>query len=227
MHEPLSPSIGLGVVHLFCRPGPRTDRVALAAAVDRARAGDVQVVAVTLLGHKADLCLMALASDWWRLRRFQSDVTRAGLAVVDSYVSLTEVSEYAAGMPEEMKQTRLYPQLPPEGLNAWCFYPMTKRRDVGQNWYELPFEERKELMYEHGASGRNFRGRVLQLITGSTGIDDFEWGVTLFAKRPDDLKEVVYTLRYDRASTQFGEFGTFYAGIVGSLDEILTASGMS
>lgn len=227
MHEPLSPSIGLGVVHLFCRPGPRTDRVALAAAVDRARAEDVQVVTVTLLGHKADLCLMALAPDWWRLRRFQSDVLRAGLAVVDSYVSLTEVSEYAAGAPEEMKQARLYPQLPPEGLTAWCFYPMTKRRAVGQNWYELPFEERKELMYEHGASGRKFRGRVLQLITGSTGIDDYEWGVTLFAKRPDDLKEVVYTLRYDRASTQFGEFGTFYAGMVGSFEEVLTASGMS
>jgi chlorite dismutase len=201
--------------------------VALAAAVDRARADDVQVVSVTLLGHKADLCLMTLAPDWWRLRRFQSDIVRAGLAVVDSYVSLTEVSEYAAGMPEEMKQTRLYPQLPPDDLTAWCFYPMTKRRDVGQNWYELPFEERKELMYEHGASGRKFRGRVLQLITGSTGLDDFEWGVTLFAKRPDDLKDVVYTLRYDRASTQFGEFGTFYAGIVGPLDEVLTASGLS
>ncbi|HBV24900.1 MAG TPA: chlorite dismutase, partial [Acidimicrobiaceae bacterium] len=76
------------------------------------------------------------------------------------------------------------------------------------------YENRRELMYEHGKSGRNFRGRILQVVTGSTGVDDFEWGVTLFGNYLDDLKEVVYTMRYDEASAIYGEFGTFYTGMV-------------
>ena len=96
-----------------------------------------------------------------------------------------------------MRRPACYPQLPPEGKPAWCFYPMSKRRNVDQNWFTLPYDERKELMYEHGASGRKFAGRILQVITGSTGLDDYEWGVTLFAVHPDDLKEVVYTMRFD------------------------------
>ena len=86
---------------------------------------------------------------------------------------------------------------------------MSKTRNVGANWYELSFERRKELMYEHGASGRKFAGRLVQLITGSTGLDEYEWGVTLFGDTPDTIKEVVYTMRYDQASTQYGEFGPF------------------
>ena len=107
-------------------------------------------------------------------------------------MSLTEVSEYSKGMPEEMLQARLHPQLPPEGKKAVCFYPMSKRREVGANWFTLPFDERKELMYGHGKSGREFAGEILQVITGSTGLDDWEWGVTLFADDPVDLKEFVY-----------------------------------
>ena len=129
-------------------------------------------------------------------------------------MSLTEISEYAQGVPEEMKQARLYPQLPPEGKPAFCFYPMSKRRGDVSNWFTLPYDDRKELMYAHGASGRKFAGRVLQVITGSTGIDDFEWGVTLFAVHPDDLKEVVYTMRFDEASALYAEFGPFYTGMV-------------
>ena len=80
-----------------------------------------------------------------------------------------------------------------------------------------------ELMMEHGKSGRNFAGRVLQVVTGSTGVDDFEWGVTLFAQKPDDLKEVVYTMRFDKASTEYAEFGPFVTGAVGTIDEVLDA----
>jgi chlorite dismutase len=120
-----------------------------------------------------------------------------------------------------MANMRLYPDLPPEGKPAWCFYPMTKRRNVGQNWYELPYDERKELMYEHGTSGRKFAGRIVQLITSSTGLDDWEWGVTLFGQRIDDLKDTVYTMRYDRASAVYAEFGDFYTGLVGPVGEIL------
>jgi chlorite dismutase len=101
---------------------------------------------------------------------------------------------------------------------------MSKRRNPDQNWFTLGFEKRKELMYEHGASGRQFAGRVLQVITGSTGVDDFEWGVTLFCLHPDDLKEVVYTMRFDEASAEYAEFGPFYSGVVADIKEVLKLS---
>ena len=168
---------------------------------------------------------MALGPDLWRLRSFQSDVQAAGAVPVASYVSLTEISEYAAGVPEEMRQARLFPQLPPEGKAAFCFYPMSKRRTAAFNWYSLDFERRKELMMGHGKVGRTFHGRVLQVITGSTGLDDFEWGVTLFGVHPDDLKECVYEMRFDEASALYAEFGSFYTGMVGTLDEVLSVLG--
>jgi len=215
------------VLHLFCRTAPtsgaRCDAEAVIQAVKDAEAAGVQVVCVAMLGHKADVGFMALGPDLWRLRRLQSDLQAAGLVVVDSYVSLTEVSEYAAGVPDEMKQMRLYPQLPPEGKHAFCFYPMSKRRgDVaGSNWYSLPFDERKELMLGHGAVGRTFAGRIVQVITGSTGIDDWEWGVTLFGVHPDDLKECVYTMRFDEGSARFAEFGPFLTGLVAPVEDVV------
>jgi len=227
MPDALVPTVGWGVLHLFCKSGPLADADAVTAAVESARADDHQVVSVAMLGHKADLAFMALGPDLWRLRRLQTELTQAGLEVVDSYVSLTEVSEYAQGVPEEMKQARLYPNLPPEGKRAFCFYPMSKRRGESVNWFTLPYDDRKELMYEHGASGRKFAGRVLQVVTGSTGVDDFEWGVTLFAVHPDDLKEVVYTMRFDRASASYGEFGPFYTGMVAPLAEVLESVGLA
>ena len=221
MPEPIGPATGWGVLHLFCRPTPQLDAEAVIAAVKRAEADDYQVVTVAILGHKADLGFMAIGPDLWRLRRFQTELVAAGLEVVDSYVSLTEVSEYAQEVPEAMKQVRLYPRLPPEGKSAWCFYPMSKRRLPGDNWYALPYDERKALMFGHGATGKLFPRRVLQLVTGSTGLDDWEWGVTLFAVGPDDLKECVYTMRYDEASARYAEFGPFYTGMVSPIEELL------
>ncbi len=222
---PVEPSTGIGVVHLFGKLSPTGDQPQqkrdVKRAVVNAESMGVQVVTVAVLGHKADIGFMALHADLWELRDFQTALSQAGLDIVDSYVSLTELSEYAAGLPEETKQARLYPQLPPEGKPAWCFYPMSKRRNPDQNWYELPFERRRELMYEHGATGRTFAGRVLQLITGSTGIDDYEWGVTLFCEHPDDLKEVVYTMRYDVASARYAEFGPFYTGMVAPVETVV------
>ncbi len=199
------------------------DSQAVIQAVKRAEAGGLQVVSVAILGHKADLCFMALGADHWRLRRFQSDLQLAGLSVVDSYVSLTEVSEYAASIPDEMKQARLHPVLPPEGMTAFCFYPMSKRRGdtVGSNWFSMPFEERKALMFGHGTAGRAFKGRIVQLITASTGIDDWEWGVTLFGVHPDDLKDCVYTMRFDEGSARFAEFGPFLTGMVAPVETVL------
>ena len=207
-------SVGWGVLHLFCKVTDRTDGQRVVAAVKQIQDSDHQVLCVALFGHKADIGFMALGPDLWRLRRLQSQLQQAGLVVADSYISMTETSEYAPDLPEEMKTPRLHPELPPEGKNAFCFYPMSKRREPDGNWYTLPYETRRELMYEHGKSGRNFRGRILQVVTGSTGVDDFEWGVTLFATHLDDLKEVVYTMRYDEASAICGEFGTFYTGLL-------------
>ena len=227
MTDAVSPSVGLGVLHLFTKVGPLSDHGEVVAAVEKARADGDQVIPVSMLGHKADIAFMVLSEDLWRLRRLQTDLVNAGLELVDSYVSLTEISEYAAGVPEEMRNMRLYPQLPPEDKPAWCFYPMSKRRTPGQNWFTLNFDKRKELMYEHGASGRKFAGRVLQVITGSTGVDDYEWGVTLFCVHPDDLKEVVYTMRFDEASAEYAEFGPFYTGMVDELAVVLDRSGLS
>jgi len=230
-----APTVGLAVLHLFGslrRPhGPTDlpdDRAGaqgseIVRAVKQAESDGVQVVTVAMLGHKSDIGFMALAEDLWRLRRLQTDLQEAGLSLTSSYVSLTEVSEYARGLPEEMKQTRLYPKLPPEGKTAFCFYPMSKRRgEVAEaNWYRLELEARTELMVGHGSVGRMFSGRILQLITGSTGLDDWEWGVTLFGVHPDDIKECVYRMRFDEASARFAEFGPFLVGMVAPIESVL------
>jgi len=221
MSEPMSPSVGMAVLHLFGHPAAEFDGQAVISAVKDAQGRGVQVVSVSMLGHKADVAFMAVASDMRELRKFQTAVQTAGVFITDSYVSITELSEYAANVPEEMKNARLYPQLPPPGKNAWCFYPMSKRRDPENNWFTLPFDKRSELMAEHGKSGRAFAGRVIQLVTASAGFDDFEWGVTLFAVNPDDLKDVVYTMRFDEASAVYAEFGAFYVGMVTPVEELV------
>jgi peroxiredoxin len=223
--EPLAPRAGWGVLHLFCRLAGSFDAGAVCAAAESAREQGLQVVAVALLGHKADIGFVVVGPDLWSLQAFGRAVREAGLTAVASYVSLTEVSEYAGGVPEAIKQARLYPELPPAGMRAFCFYPMSKRRDAQDNWYSLPYERREELMRGHGALGRTFRGRVLQLITGSTGLDDWEWGVTLFGVYPDDLKDCVYEMRFDEASARYAEFGPFYTGLVAPLDEVLARVG--
>jgi chlorite dismutase len=213
----------MAVLHLFGHPAAEFDGEAVISAVKDAQGRGVQVVSVSMLGHKADVAFMAVASDMRELRTFQTAVQTAGVFITDSYVSITELSEYAANVPEEMKTARLYPQLPPTGKNAWCFYPMSKRRDPENNWFTLPFEKRSELMAEHGKSGRAFAGRVIQLVTASAGFDDFEWGVTLFAVNPDDLKDVVYTMRFDEASAVYAEFGAFYVGMVTPVEELVAS----
>lgn len=226
MTETVSPNVGMAVVHLFCKVTPLVEADAVVAAVEKAQAEGDQVVTVAILGHKADLAFMAVGTDLWRIRRLQAALQSAGLEIADSYVSLTELSEYAQGVPEPQRSARLTPQLPPPDKPAWCFYPMSKQRGDVHNWFTLPYDERKELMYEHGASGRNFAGRVVQVVTGSAGLDDWEWGVTLFATAPDDLKEVVYTMRFDRASALYAEFGPFYTGMVAPVGDVLAELGI-
>ena len=113
MVEPVTSQSGWGVLHLFCTLGPSFDREAVAAAVKSCQEDDHQVVSFAVLGHKAEVGFMALGPDLWRLRRLQADLAAAGLVVADSYTSMTEVSEYAQGIPPERLEPRLHPKLPP------------------------------------------------------------------------------------------------------------------
>jgi chlorite dismutase len=216
---------GLAVLHLFFRVTADVEVGPATLAITEVVAAGDQVVAAELYGHKADLAVTALGESFDSLRRLQTNLVAAGLEVAGSYVSLTEVSEYAAGVPEAMRLARLRPQLPPDGLPAYCFYPMSKRRNLEDNWFRLSFEERTAMMLEHGTTGRGFRGRVLQLVTGSTGLDDYEWAVTLFGRTLQDVKECVYEMRFDEASARFAEFGPFYVGSVGEPEHLLRSLG--
>ena len=165
-----------------------------------------------------------------------------------SFVSITEVSEYVPTVeqyadrltregsgPDDpafqaklnayrqrlpaMNQQRLYPDFPP--FPVMTFYPMNKARHPLANWYKEPFSVRSELMAEHATSGIKFAGRVSQLITASTGFDDWEWGVTLWSRAPEYIKEIVYTMRFDKASAGYAEFGPFYVSYIMSAKETL------
>ncbi len=118
----------------------------------------------------------------------------------------------AAERGSRFTQSRLFPEIP-EGMRYVSFYPMTKRREGADNWYVLPVEERNRLMREHGLSGRRYAGRIFQVITGAVGFDEWEWGVTLFAKDPLEFKRIVTEMRYDEASARYGEFGEFFVGV--------------
>jgi hydrogen peroxide-dependent heme synthase len=133
-----------------------------------------------------------------------------------SYKAKLKAYENREGM---MRKQRLTPELPP--WPSTCFYPMNKKRKVGENWFMLPFAERSRLMAEHGRTGMTFGGKVTQLITASTGFDDWEWGVTLWARNPQFLKEIVYTMRFDEASARYAEFGPFYVSYVTSPEKML------
>lgn len=165
-----------------------------------------------------------------------------------SFVSITEVSEYVPSVeqyaeklrmtgtgPEDpsyaakvrayeqrlpmMNKQRLYPDIP--DWPVVCFYPMNKIRIPGANWYLEPFSKRVELMAEHATSGIKFAGKVSQLITASTGFDDWEWGVTLWGRVPEYIHDIVYTMRFDQASAKYAAFGSFYIGYVMSAEEIV------
>ena len=127
-----------------------------------------------------------------------------------------KIEAFRTRMTKYLKD-RLEPNLP--DWPVVCFYPMSKRRGgAGQNWYALDFDSRKKLMGGHARVGRQYSGRVLQLITGSTGLDDMEWGVTLFARTTSEIKAIVYEMRFDEVSAHFAEFGEFFVGLQMPLD---------
>jgi hydrogen peroxide-dependent heme synthase len=138
--------------------------------------------------------------------------------------------ELAIRAEEELQsshvQTRLYPQIP-DGMRYVSFYPMSKRRAPGQNWYTLPVDERSRLMRDHGLTGRRYARRIFQVISGSLGLDEWEWGVTLYARDPLEFKRIVTEMRYDEASAVFSDFGRFFTGIHVEPDEWLDILGGS
>ncbi len=170
------------------------------------------------------------------------------LIPVYSFVSITEISEYVPTLdqftdklkqegkdPESpafqarvkaykdrlpaMNQQRVYPEFP--DFPVCTFYPMNKSRVPGANWYMEQFSNRYSMMAEHGTSGMKFAGRVVQVITASTGFDDWEWGVTLWGRAPEPIKEIVYTMRFDKASAKYAEFGPFYLSYIMSPEEAI------
>ena len=202
-------------------------RTFLADAEAVADAGEGASATYGVLGHKADLMVVHLrpaTADVDALeRRFERTALARFTERTGSYVSVTEASgysqrarEYFEGEADEESglaryiRSRLEPTVP--DAEHVCFYPMDKRRDPGQNWYDLSFEERAEHMDAHGEIGRDYGGEVSQMITGSMGFDDHEWGVTLWADDAVQIKKLLYEMRFDPSTSQFAEFGPFYLG---------------
>ncbi|MDZ7700875.1 MAG: heme-binding protein [Halobacteriales archaeon] len=200
--------------------------LAAAEAVEDADAGASTTYAV--VGHTADLAIVHLRPTLEAVEALERRLDDSALGrfaeQVDSFVSVTEVSGYTtpeafeeggidaiedAGLRNYM-QTRLRPSIP--DADYLCFYPMDKRRGPEDNWYDLPFDERAEHMRAHGEIGREYAGRVTQIITGSIGLDDWEWGVTLFSNDATEFKRLLYEMRFDPSTSRFAEFGPFYTG---------------
>ena len=240
MTDPLLASEGWGVIHCYFRlAGDRREPIAMAEAEGLAAelTGEAPYQAIwsAPLGDRADLGLMLIGPDMVRLERFRGAFARTDLGrrlepvPGLGLVSMTELSEYTPreGSEEHMAmlERRLHPRLPRKRL--LCFYPMSKKREGGDNWYSLGYDERRALMGGHGKLGAKFSGRVIQLITGATGLSDWEWGVTLLSDDPKDIKDIVYEMRFDEVSARYGLFGPFTVGLVGTLRESLEIAGAS
>jgi len=195
------------------------------------------------LGHKGDLMLIHFRDTIEQLAEIERDLARTELGTflqpTHSYLSIVELGLYESAsktypvlmgegiepLSEEWDRriqevvdrsaaamsTRLYPSIPE--TKYVCFYPMDKKRGEHVNWYTAPMPDRARMMHEHGLIGRRFAGQVKQIISGSIGLDDWEWGVDLFADNPGVFKKLIYEMRFDEASALYALFGTFYVGV--------------
>ncbi len=210
---------------------------------EMARREDGESAFFSQLGHKGDFLLVHFRRTFDELNHAELAVAKLELAdyleICNSYLSVIELGLYEASVTlyerlasegikphsdefqsqveAELERQRhkmaerLYPRIPPR--HYLCFYPMDKKREGADNWYRLPITERRTLMREHGMVGRRYAGQVTQIISGSIGFDDWEWGVDLFADDPVVFKKLVYEMRFDEASAGYGRFGPFYFGI--------------
>ncbi|MBC2258348.1 hydrogen peroxide-dependent heme synthase [Listeria booriae] len=192
--------------------------------------GEGEHTVYSILGQKADLLFFTLRPTLEGLNEVENQLNKLRIAdyllPAYSYVSVVELSNYLANHmakgenPFQNKHVRerLYPELP--ARKHICFYPMTKKRNGVDNWYMLPMEERQVMIRDHGAIGRTYAGKIKQIIGGSIGLDDFEWGVTLFADDALDFKRIVTEMRFDESSARFAEFGSFLVGNYVAPDEL-------
>jgi hydrogen peroxide-dependent heme synthase len=202
-----------------------------------------QTALFSMLGHKGDLMLVHFRNSFEELNQAELCVAQLQISEflepTSSYLSVVELGLYEStvrlnaslaerniqpGTPEWDKETeqvleqqrkamhpRLWPSIPPN--RYLCFYPMDKKRGESNNWYSVPIAERQRMMHEHGLIGRRYAGSVKQIISGSIGFDDWEWGVDLFADDPLVFKRLIYEMRFDEASALYALFGTFYIGL--------------
>lgn len=194
-------------------------------SVEAAKEGSTGLYSV--VGQKADLAFWHLRPTMEELNALETAFNKTRFADFTiptySYVSVVELSGYIGGPDvdpntDPMIQARLKPILPPK--KHFCFYPMNKRRSGNDNWYMLTMEERRDMMRSHGLIGRKYAETIKQVITGSVGLDDWEWGVTLLSDDPLQFKKIVYEMRFDEVSARFGEFGSFYVGNWADKDQI-------
>ncbi len=213
------------------------------ALAEMEREASGQSAAFSLLGHKGDLILVHFRRSFDELNQVERRLAGLGLwdylEPTSSYLSVVELGlyesslktygtlaqrgivpfspEWNAGIEEVMARQReamaprLFPDMPPH--KYLCFYPMDRKRGELKNWYRLPMAERQRQMHEHGLIGRRYAGEVKQVISGSIGFDDWEWGVDLFADDPLVFKKLIYEMRFDEVSADYALFGTFYVGI--------------
>ncbi len=218
-----------------------SEAVSVLGAMEQNSSG--QSALYSLLGHKGDLMIVHFRDTFEQLNQAELDVARLRLSdflePTSSYLSIIELGLYESSLKtykslvergiephsaewnreiaetlarqKEAMRPRLYPAMPPN--RYICFYPMDRRRGEDKNWYTLPMEERQRQMNEHGLVGRRYAGEVKQIISGSIGFDDWEWGVTLFADDPLVFKKLIYEMRFDEVSAVYALFGHFYVGL--------------
>jgi hydrogen peroxide-dependent heme synthase len=211
------------------------------SAMEQNSAG--QSALFSLIGHKGDLMLIHFRESFADLNQAELQLANLRLSdfleTTTSYLSIIELGLYDSTVKiykeltdqgivphtdqwkaevesklsrhREAMRPRLYPEIPPHRYA--CFYPMDRRRGEDKNWYLLPIEERARQMGEHGLVGRRYAGEVKQIITGSIGFDDWEWGVDLFADDPLVFKKLIYEMRFDHVSAVYALFGQFYVGV--------------
>ncbi|HEY3743187.1 MAG TPA: hydrogen peroxide-dependent heme synthase [Bryobacteraceae bacterium] len=224
-------------------PKSAAKEVAAEFAAEIDKMGAANTALFSLVGHKGDFMVVHFRKHFDELNDAEVALTKSALGdfmtVVHSYVSVVELGLYESSVKTyqaltdrgvepysdlwdkkisetvERQRTamgaRLYPEIPP--ARYVCFYPMDRRRGEEKNWYMLPIQERQRQMHEHGLVGRRYAGEVRQIITGSVGFDDWEWGVTLFAEDPLVFKKLIYDMRFDEVSAVYAEFGEFFTGI--------------
>jgi hydrogen peroxide-dependent heme synthase len=221
---------------------PQTQRDSIAEEAAAAFAGLKASALFSLIGHKGDLMIVHFRDNFAELNDVEVSLRKLALfdylEPTSSYLSMVELGLYEstqkvyAGLidrgiqphsPEwnteieevlnrqrEAMRVRLYPEIPES--TYLCFYPMDRRRGEDKNWYQVPMADRARMMHEHGMIGRRYAGTVRQIITGSIGFDDWEWGVDLFAEDPLVFKRLIYEMRFDEVSAVYALFGVFYVG---------------